>query len=54
MTPSTKTTYKQRLRTTRIFADLLFRGEIKLVYKVINGKRVGLYVPKKLLDNQDK
>jgi len=47
-------THAEKLKAARIFADLLFRGEIKLVYQIWGGKRIGIYIPKEKADDYRK
>lgn len=39
--------YKRRLENTKIFADALFKGKIKLLHKVSNKKVIDVYIPVK-------
>lgn len=38
--------YQRRLINTRIFANALFRGEVKLMYEIHDKKKIAIYVPK--------
>ena len=40
--------YQYRLNNAKIFANALFKGEIKLLHEVHDNKIVGIYVPKEL------
>lgn len=40
--------YERRLNNARIFADALFKGEVKLLHEVHNNKNIAIYMPKEL------
>jgi len=46
--------YKEQLNNTKIFANAMFNGEVKLLYEVNNGKTVAVYVPKNYSEGDKK
>lgn len=40
------TDYQRQLNNAKIFANALFRGEVKLLREIHNSKNIAVYVPK--------